>query len=252
VVCDRPGMESSDLHPVMQRLAAHAVLDPGTRSHPGSLPMVKGRAGTMTHDYKRPWPDHPVRRARRAHRKGDRPVPTPAPPRHRHEQLLIFLKTMAAEIPKPLQVHLTRDNYDTYKHPDTTKWLARHQQFHLHSPRRPQAGSIRSNAGPRPHRTQPAPRDLLQRPRLDHQHRHLPRGPQRRQALRLDATAEDILAKVQRARSMLCQLKLRRTTRSLVPGYSSQSANCSAEDPLADLCQSVVAKMAFRSACGAS
>ncbi len=41
------------------------------RTQPG-LPMKKGRAGTMTHDYKRHGHDHPVRRPRRAGGQGHR------------------------------------------------------------------------------------------------------------------------------------------------------------------------------------
>ena len=40
-----------------------------------SLPMVPGRAGTMTHDYKRNGTTTLVRRAGRADRQGHRPVP---------------------------------------------------------------------------------------------------------------------------------------------------------------------------------
>jgi transposase len=49
------------------------------RTQPG-LPMKKGRCGTMTHDYKRPWHGHAVRRSRRAGRSGDLHVRRPAPP----------------------------------------------------------------------------------------------------------------------------------------------------------------------------
>ena len=46
-----------------------------------SLPMKPGRAGTMTHDYKRNGnDDHAVRRARCPDRFGDRPMPAPPPP----------------------------------------------------------------------------------------------------------------------------------------------------------------------------
>ena len=31
-----------------------------------------------------------------------------------------------------LLLYLSRHNYATHKHPDLTKWLARHQQFHPH------------------------------------------------------------------------------------------------------------------------
>ncbi len=47
------------------------------RTQPG-LPMKKGCAGTMTHDYKRP--DHAVRHAQRVGRHGHRPKHAPPPP----------------------------------------------------------------------------------------------------------------------------------------------------------------------------
>ncbi len=52
-----------------------------------SLPLKPGRAGTMTHDYKRNAHHHPVRRAGRAHRHGDRPLPASAP-QHRVPEIL--------------------------------------------------------------------------------------------------------------------------------------------------------------------
>ena len=39
-------------------------------------------------------------------------------PRHRHEDFLTFLKTIDAEVPRQLQIHLILDNYATHKHPD--------------------------------------------------------------------------------------------------------------------------------------
>jgi len=42
------------------------------RTQPG-LPMKKGRAGTLTHDYKRHDHDYSVCRSQRARRQGDRP-----------------------------------------------------------------------------------------------------------------------------------------------------------------------------------
>jgi transposase len=53
-------------------------------------------------------------------------------PRHRHEEFLTFLKTIDAEVPRGLQVHLILDNYSTHKHPNVQRWLKRHQRFHLH------------------------------------------------------------------------------------------------------------------------
>ena len=93
-----------------------------------SLPMVKGRAGTMTHDYKR----HGTTTLFAALDVLTGRVIGQCLPRHRHEEFLTFLKTIDAEVPKHLQVHLILDNYATHKHPDVTTWLSRHKRFHLH------------------------------------------------------------------------------------------------------------------------
>jgi hypothetical protein len=52
-----------------------------------SLPMVPGRAGTMTHDYKRNGTTTLFRGPGRADRHGDRAVSSPPPP-HRVHQIL--------------------------------------------------------------------------------------------------------------------------------------------------------------------
>lgn len=93
-----------------------------------SLPMVPGRAGTMTHDYKR----HGTTTLFAALDVLTGKVIGQCLPRHRHEEFLTFLKTINAEVPKHLQVHLILDNYATHKHPDVARWLARHKRFHLH------------------------------------------------------------------------------------------------------------------------
>ena len=53
-------------------------------------------------------------------------------PKHRHEEFLIFLRTIDKNVPKGLQVHLILDNYQTHKHPETVQWLSKHKRFHLH------------------------------------------------------------------------------------------------------------------------
>lgn len=93
-----------------------------------SLPMVTGRAGTMTHDYKR----HGTTTLFAALDVLTGKVIGQCLPRHRHEEFLTFLKTIDAEVPKHLQVHLILDNYSTHKHPDVARWLTRHKRFHLH------------------------------------------------------------------------------------------------------------------------
>ena len=149
-----------------------------------SLPMVKGRGETMTHDYKR----HGTTTLFAALDVLTGKVIGQCLPRHRHEEFLIFLKTIDAEVPKNLQVHLILDNYSTHKHPDVATWLGRHKRFHLHfTPTSSSWLNLGRTLVPRPHRTQPAPRNLRQRPRPHRQYRDLPRGPQRPpKALRVD------------------------------------------------------------------
>jgi transposase len=93
-----------------------------------SLPMVKGRAGTMTHDYKRNGTTTLFAALDVATGK----VFGQCLPKHRHEEFLVFLRAIDKAVPTGLQVHLILDNYQTRKHPDTVAWLATHRRFHLH------------------------------------------------------------------------------------------------------------------------
>ena len=93
-----------------------------------SLPMKEGRAGTMTHDYKRNGTTTLF--AALDVLSGE--VIGQCLPRHRHSEFLKFLATIDREVPKGLQVHLILDNYSTHKHENVKKWLAKHPRFHLH------------------------------------------------------------------------------------------------------------------------
>ena len=93
-----------------------------------SLPMVPGRAGTMTHDYKRNGTTTLFAALDVLTGK----VIGQCLPRHRHEEFLVFPKTIDAEVPRGLQVHLILDNYATHKHEEVDRWLQRHKRFHLH------------------------------------------------------------------------------------------------------------------------
>jgi len=93
-----------------------------------SLPMKKGRAGTMTHDYKR----HGTTTLFAALNVLTGVVVGQCLPRHRHEEFLKFLKTIDSQTPQGLAVHLILDNYATHKHPNVQRWLATHPRFHLH------------------------------------------------------------------------------------------------------------------------
>jgi transposase len=52
--------------------------------------------------------------------------------RHRHQEFLKFLKTIDANVPAELGVHLICDNYGTHKTPEIKRWLLRHPRFQLH------------------------------------------------------------------------------------------------------------------------
>lgn len=93
-----------------------------------SLPIKPGRAGTMTHDYKR----HGTTTLFAALEVATGTVIGQCLPRHRHTEFLTFLKTIDANVPADLQVHLILDNYSTHKHANVKAWLAKHPRFHLH------------------------------------------------------------------------------------------------------------------------
>ena len=93
-----------------------------------SLPMKKGRAGTMTHDYKR----HGTTTLFAALNVLTGVVIGQCLPRHRHGELLKFLRLVDREVPKGLQIHIILDNYGTHNHPNVKEWLEKHPRFHLH------------------------------------------------------------------------------------------------------------------------
>ena len=93
-----------------------------------SLPMKKGRAGTMTHDYKRNgtttlFAALDVLSGR---------VIGQCLPRHTNNELLHFLKKVDREVPKGLAVHVITDNYGTRGHDNVQAWLGKHPRFHFH------------------------------------------------------------------------------------------------------------------------
>jgi len=93
-----------------------------------SLPMKPGRAGTMTHDYKR----NGTTTLFAALNTLDGSVIGQCLPRHRHQKFLKFLRTLDREFPGEMELHLILDNYRTHKHDNVNAWLAKHPRFHLH------------------------------------------------------------------------------------------------------------------------
>ena len=97
------------------------------RTQPG-LPIKKGRAGTMTHDYKRNGTTTLFAALNvltgavvgEHHRK------------HTHRQWLAFLKRLLAETPAGMKLHVICDNYATHKHKRVKAWLARNARVQVH------------------------------------------------------------------------------------------------------------------------
>ena len=97
------------------------------RTQPG-LPMKKGRAGTMTHDYKR----HGTPTLFAALNMLDGTVIGECMSRHRQGEFLRFLKRIDRQTPAELDLHLILDNYATHKTPKVKRWLKAHARFNLH------------------------------------------------------------------------------------------------------------------------
>lgn len=97
------------------------------RTQPG-LPMKKGRAQTMTHDYKR----NGTTTLFAALNTATGEVYGLCQERHRHQEWLKFLRRIEETVSAHKQIHIICDNYATHKHPRVQRWLARHQRFHVH------------------------------------------------------------------------------------------------------------------------
>jgi transposase len=97
------------------------------RTQPG-LPLKKGRAATMTHDYKR----HGTTTLFAALDVKSGHVIGECLPRHRAKEFLKFLRSIDKAVPARRDVHLILDNYATHKTADVQAWLEKHARFKLH------------------------------------------------------------------------------------------------------------------------
>jgi transposase len=95
-----------------------------------SLPMVPGRAGTMTHDYKR----NGTTDLFAAMNVATGEVLTHCQKGHTAKDVLRFFKQIDATVPRGLSVHVVLDNLSAHKAPEITKWLAHkdRRRWHLH------------------------------------------------------------------------------------------------------------------------
>ncbi len=95
-----------------------------------SLPLKRGRAGTMTHDYKR----HGTIDLFAAMNVGTGEVHTHLRKGHAGKDVLVFFKQIDATVPRGLSVHVILDNLSAHKAPEVRQWLS-HQdrrRWHLH------------------------------------------------------------------------------------------------------------------------
>src|SRR5215471_4540879 len=97
------------------------------RTQPG-LPLKKGRAQTMTHDYKRNGTTtlFAALDAKTGQVIGE------CRARHRAKEFISFLKKIDTAVDKVLDLHLILDNYSTRKTKQVQNWLKRHKRFKLH------------------------------------------------------------------------------------------------------------------------
>ncbi len=92
------------------------------------LPMAPGIPERRTHDYMR----HGTTTLFAALDIATGAVIGQLHRRHRASEFLAFLRTIEANVPAELDVHLVMDNYGTHKTPAVRAWFARHPRFHVH------------------------------------------------------------------------------------------------------------------------
>ena len=109
-------------------------------SHQPGLPMKKGRAGTMTHDYKR----HGTTTLFAALDVLEGKVIGRCMQRHRHQEFIRFLNAIEAQVPARKTVHVILDNYAAHKHPKVANGSTATRASPSTSPRPPARGSTPS------------------------------------------------------------------------------------------------------------
>ncbi|HDR9082062.1 TPA: IS630 family transposase, partial [Burkholderia vietnamiensis] len=92
------------------------------------LPFAPGIPERRTHDYMR----HGTTTLFAALDIGTGEVIGELHRRHRSSEFLQFLRTIDANVPADLEVHLVMDNYGTHKTPSIKNWFARHPRFQVH------------------------------------------------------------------------------------------------------------------------
>jgi transposase len=97
------------------------------RTQPG-LPLKKGRAGTMTHDYKR----HGTTTLFAALDIATGEIVAECTPRQRHQEFLRFARKVVSGVDPGLEVHFILDNSSVHKAPAVKEWLAKNPRVYFH------------------------------------------------------------------------------------------------------------------------
>jgi len=93
-----------------------------------SLPLKKGRCGTMTHDYKR----NGITTLFAAIELAEGKLIGTCMKKHSNQEWIRFLKLIDKETDRQKDLHLIVDNYSTHKHANVKAWLKKHPRFHIH------------------------------------------------------------------------------------------------------------------------
>lgn len=97
------------------------------RTQPG-LPLKRGRAGTMTNDYKR----HGTTTVFVAPDVATGKIIGQCMRRHHQQEWLRFLRIIERNTPKTQDLQLIVDNYAPPKNAEVRAWLEKHPRFHMH------------------------------------------------------------------------------------------------------------------------
>ena len=92
------------------------------------LPLAPGMPARRTHDYVR----HGTTTLFAALDVATGKVIGETHRRHRSSEFLQFLRTIEANVPQKLDIHLVMDNYGTHKTDTIKRWLAARPRFHVH------------------------------------------------------------------------------------------------------------------------
>lgn len=92
------------------------------------LPLAPGLPERRTHDYQR----HGTTTLFAALDIATGEVIGALHRRHRSKEFLKFLRTIEANVPPQMDIHLVMDNYATHKTPTIKAWFVRNPRFHVH------------------------------------------------------------------------------------------------------------------------